>query len=144
MANLDLGFKFNTSERTPVTVPLDSSTTAIKVGDMLTIATAGYYKVAGSGDIPYGVAMQQVDTAEIPASDGGRTILMDVSRDSVYRYAISGTADVTMRGKTCDIAGPQTIDVAASTDDQVEIVELDLVNNTALVRLLIPSLGGVV
>lgn len=143
MANLNHGHKYG--DRIPVRVPLDSSTTAIKVGDMLTIATAGYYKVAAAGDTPYGVAMEQIDTADIPAADGGRSITMDVSRESAYLYAVgTGTVTVAMRGKTCDTAGPQSIDVTASADDFVEIIEVDTVNNTALVRLLIPSLGGVV
>lgn len=143
MADLNLGHKFG--ERAAVRVPLDSTTGTIEVGDMLTIATAGYYKRAGAGDIPYGVAMEKIETADIPSADGGRIISMDVSRQSVYRYAVgTGTITVAMRGQTCDLAGAQSIDVTASTDDQVEIVEVDTVNNAALVRLLIPSLGGVV
>ena len=143
MANLNHGYKYG--ERIPVRVPLDASTTAIDYGDMLTVGTAGYYQKAVAGDIPYGVAMEDVETSEIPSADGGRYITMDVSRQSVYRYAVgAGTVTAAMRGKTCDTFLAQSIDVTASTDDQVLIVEVDTVNNEALVQLLIPSLGGVV
>lgn len=140
--DLNGGYKYG--ERIPVMLPLDSTSTAILVGDSLTIATAGYYKVAAAGDITYAVAMQQVDTADLPASDGLVSILADVSRQSVYRRAVgTGTLVVGMRGKTCDSAGPQSIDVTASTDDDIEIVEF-IDASTAHVRFLIPSLGGVV
>ena len=143
MANLNYGYK--KGERVPVLVPIDSSTTAIAVGDFLTIATAGYYKKASAGNVVYGVAMQQLDTAEIPGSDGGVKLLADVSRQSQYWYPVgTGTLTVAMRGKTCDSGGAQALDVTASTNDDIEIIETDTTNNAALVRLLIPSLGGVV
>jgi hypothetical protein len=143
LADLNFGYKYG--DRVPVMLPLDSTSTAIVVGDMLTLATAGYYKKLAAGDIPYGVAMQQLDTADLPATDGLVSILADVSRTSVYRYpAGAGTLTVAMRGATCDTYTSQAIDATASTDDQIEIVAVDTVNNAALVRLLIPAVGGVV
>lgn len=143
MADLNYGYK--QGDRTPVLLPVDSSTTAIAVGDLLTIATAGYYKKASAGNVVYAVAMQQIDTAEIPSSDGGSSILADVSRQSLYRYPVgTGALTVAMRGKTCDSGGAQAIDVTASTNDDIEIVETDTTNNVAIVRFTIPSLGGVV
>lgn len=143
MANLNYGYK--TGDRILVMLPVDSSTTAIAVGDMLTIATAGYYKKWTTGSVVYAVAAAQLDTAEIPAADGGCSILADVSPNSVYQYPIStGTGTVAMRGKTCDAGAAQGIDVTASTNDDIHIVSVDTTNQTALVRLLIPSLGGVV
>ena len=40
--------------------------------------------------------------------------------------------------------GAQLIDVTASTNDDLMIVDVDTTNQVALVRPLIPSLGGVV
>lgn len=143
MANLNHGYKYG--DRIPVMLPVDSATTAITVGDMLTIATAGYYKKWTAGTVVYGVAMQQLDTADLPASDGLVSVLADVSPMSVYSYALSaGTLVVAMRGKTCDAGGAQLIDVTASTNDDLMIVDVDTTNQVALVRPLIPSLGGVV
>ena len=144
MADTNYGHKYG--ERIPVVLPLDSSSTAILVNDPLTVATAGYYKKAASGDVVYAVAMQQVDTADLPASDGLASILADVSPLSVYRYPVKsgGTLVVGMRGKTCDFGGSQSIDVTASTNDDIHIVAADTVNNAALVRFLIPAIGGVV
>lgn len=143
MANLNYGWKFG--ERMPVRVPVDSSTTAIAVGDFITIATAGYYKKWTTGAVVYGTAMEQLDTAEIPASDGGAYLTVDVSPNSVYAYPVSsGTLGVAMRGKTCDAGAAQGIAVDASTNDDIHIIEADTTNQVALVRLLIPSLGGVV
>jgi len=143
MANLNYGYKYG--DRIPVLLPVDSSTTAIAVGDMLTVATAGYYKKWTTGAVVYGVSMQQIDTADLPSADGGAYVLADVSPNSVYSYPLSaGTLVVGMRGKTCDAGGAQAIDVTASTNDDLHIVDVDTSTQVALVRPLIPSLGGVV
>ena len=143
MANLNHGYK--QGDRIPVRLPVDSSTTAIAVGDMLTIATAGYYKKWTTGAVVYGVAMEQLDTADLPSADGGAYVLADVSPSSVYGYPLSaGTLVVGMRGKTCDAGGAQAVDVTASTNDDLHIVDVDITNQVAFVRPLIPALGGVV
>lgn len=143
MANLNYGYK--QGDRMPVKLPVDSSTTAIAVGDFLTVATAGYYKKWTTGTVVYGVAMEQIDTADLPSADGGAYVLADVSPNSIYYYPVSsGTITVAMRGKTCDAGAAQGIAVDASTNDDIHIVEVDTTNSAALVRPLIPSLGGVV
>lgn len=138
----DLGYGHKYGNQILVKVPVDSSTAAISCGDILTLGTAGYYKKASAGDDVHGVSQQ--DLAAFTGSDGDYSILMDVSETSVYRYPVgTGTLTVAMRGKTCDIAGAQSIDVTASADDQVVIVECDTANNIALVTFK-PLRAGVV
>jgi hypothetical protein len=124
--------------RIPVVAYVDSSSGDISVGDHLIYATAGYVKVASAGDIAVGIAMQNVTA---PASDGGATVLMDVSEQSIYEAPPdAGTVTRAIEGLTCDYGGSQTINIDASTDDNILIRRVDTAANTVFYSIkLIPA-----
>lgn len=131
--------------RRPKPVKVDSSSAAIVVGDMLTLATAGYFKRAAAGDNGLCVAMQ---ASAVPSADGGYEILADWSKESVYAYPpASGSAVQGDVGKAFDLGGPQSVDRTASVDGlggdgAVFCVGVDLTNNLMHVTLN-PLISGV-
>jgi hypothetical protein len=134
MAQLVDSYGFREGPRKLESLPVDSSTSAIRAGDFLTQATAGFYKRAASGDTIYAIAAASLDTA--PSADGGAYILADVSNESVYEYpAATGTLTAAMSGQNCDAGGPRGLDVTAATDKAFYIISVDLSTATALVRL---------
>lgn len=138
MANISYGYRFG--ERNPVPVRIDSSSSAIAIGDMLTLASAGYFKAASSGDEPYCVAMQACTPG---AADGDVVILADFSKCSVYAYPpASGTATVALIQKTFDVGGAQSADIATGTDDSLICVDVDTTNNLVLVQIN-PTLASI-
>lgn len=124
----------------PVTYGVDSSVaTVLRPGDHVKWATAGYVTVAGAGDNPIGVVMS---VATPGSADGDATVLVDVSEWSVYEYPVSaGTVSAAVLGLTCDLGGARSIDITASADDNIKIVQVDTVNATVFVRHLYPTTG---
>lgn len=113
-------------------VKVDSSTTAIDQFDHICEASDGYYKKAGAGDTPVGVAM---DACAVPAADGEAELEIDISENTLYRYSVgTGTLTLAMQFTTCDLAGARTLDVTASADDCFLITECDVTNNVAIGR----------
>lgn len=134
MAQLVDSYGFRDGPRKLVPLPVDSSTSAIRAGDFLTQATAGYYKRAAAGDTVYAIAAASLDTA--PSADGLATILADVGNESTYEYpAGTGTLTAAMSGQNCDAGGPRSLDVTAATDKAFYIVSVNLTTATAIVRL---------
>lgn len=126
------GYRFG--ERIIARLPVDASTSAIRSGDFLTLATAGYYKRAAAGDTIYAVAVDSLDTA--PSSDGLSYVLADVGNEALYEYpAGTGTLTAAMSGLNCDAGGPRSLDVTAATDKAFYIVSVNTSTATALVRL---------
>jgi hypothetical protein len=121
---------------------MDSAGSAsVKVGDHVKFSTAGYVIACGAGDNPIGVA---VSVGFDPATDGDETVRVDVSEWSIYEYPIgTGTGTLAMIGTTCDLAGARSIDVTASADDNIYIVNVDVANNTARIRHVYPHSGVV-
>lgn len=137
----DTLYGYRSGVRQPVRVRLDSTTSTIYPNDMLTLATAGYYKQAAAGDVVHGAAMEY---ATAPSADGGKEILMDVSADSIYAYPPdAGTATVALIGLTMDVGGAQSIDIDASADDCILVRDIDSENNLVLVQIR-PAFAGVV
>ena len=127
-------------ERIPVQLPVDSSTTAIVVGDLLTLSTAGYVKQAAAGDLVYAVAM---DACPVPTADGAKSVLADISKDSVYRYPPdAGSVSAGLLFKTCDVGGAQSANIDATVNDQLYIVGVDTDTNTILCSIS-PTPAGV-
>lgn len=124
----------------PVTYGVDSSVaTTLRPGDHVKWATAGYVTVAGAGDNPIGVVMS---VATPGSADGDVQVLVDVSEWSVYEYPVSaGTVAVAVLGLTCDLGGARSIDITASADDNIKIVQVDTVAQTVFVRHLYPTTG---
>lgn len=133
MATTPSRYGYREGLRRPVTLPVDSSTSDISVGDFVLMATAGYIKKASAGDIPIGVSMQNVTA---PSSDGYATCQVDVSEDSIYEYPPdTGTATAALAQCTCDVGGAQSIDIDASTDDCIVIQRVDTAANTVFISL---------
>lgn len=136
MASLD---PYRRGPRQVEVYPVDSTTSDISTGDFLVFATAGYVKQAAAGELPVAVAM---DTVSSPSSDGDVSIRVDVSEQSVYEYSPdAGSVTQGLVGKTCDIGGPQSIDIDASADDIVKIHDVDTDANTVFVSLTMTRAG---
>lgn len=95
----------------------------------------GDIQSASAGNRPIGVALGRVPTAS--TADGSYRILVDISQETLYWRAVgAGTAAISMRGKTCDVAGAATVDVSASADDCILIHDVDATNNRVLCSLI--------
>lgn len=131
MANLNAGYI--RGERILVTLPVDSSSEDIVLGDFISLATAGYVKQAAAGDEPYGVACESVAN---PASDGGALVTVDISQNSVYAVAPDeGTVTVGLLFKTIDVGGAQSANIDAGTDDSLYVVGVDTTRNLVHVQI---------
>lgn len=134
-------FGYRYGPRVLLRLPVDSSTTAIDAGDMLTLGTAGYVQKAAANDTIYAIAAEKV---AVPSADGGAYVLADVSSESVYEYPPdAGSVTAALLLLTCDAGGARSINIDASTDDCLQIVGCDVDANTVLVRL-VRILAGVV
>jgi hypothetical protein len=138
-------YGYRSGPRVPVQIKIDSSTSAISVGDFLVLATAGYYKQAGANEEAQCVAMQ---ATAAPSADGGVTILADFSHESIYEYpADTGSFVQGDVGKQMDVGGAQSINRDASatgsgTDGCLQCVRVDTTKNTGFVRLNRPLFSG--
>jgi hypothetical protein len=136
---------YRSGPRTPRPVRIDSSSSAIVVGDFLVLDTAGYYEKAAANGEAQCVAMQACSAG---SADGDVIILADFSRDAIYEYpADTGSFVVGDIGKSCDIGGAQSINRDASATGQggdgcLEILDVDVANNTGFVRLARPAFVG--
>ena len=133
--------------RRVVTKPV-GNTGAITEGDIL-IADAGaglpYVMRATDGaNNPVGVAME---SAAAPTLDGDVSIQVDISQESHFRFhTITGTLTEAMETKNCDIGVSGTeigLDVTASTDDVIHIIEADTVAQDAICTMVFAPAGVV-
>ena len=123
-------YGYRRGPRVLVTFPVDSTSSAITVGDAV-IITSGFALRAAAGDIPHGVATA---AATVPAADGETSVTIDVSPLSVYEYPPdAGTVTQALVGTKMDLGGPRSINIDASTDDCVQVVGVDTDANTLLV-----------
>ena len=117
--------------RNLVTIPVDSTSAAITVGDAV-IITAGYALQAAAGDIPHGVA---TSAATVPAADGETSVTVDISDQSIYEYPPdAGTVTQALVGKKMDLGGPRSINIDATVDDCALCVGVDTSANTVLIQ----------
>ena len=139
------GFDFAYGDRVLVRLPLASSSADIEVGDAIRLkaATTYYQDVDTLSDATVGIAVEKVTS---PTSDGGATVLVNVSEQAYYRVNVgAGTLAETMKLKSCDIAATgDAISVSASTTDNVLIHDVDVDDNSCIVSLIMASYGGVV
>lgn len=134
MADLILGYK--RGPRVLQVVPVDASSASISVGDMLTMGTAGFFQKATAGDIAYCVADEDL-TVPSGGTDGDLSIRADFSNEAVYRYRPdAGSVTAALRMKTCDVGGAQSVNIDASANDCLQVVNVDTVNNLLDVRLV--------
>lgn len=111
---------------------LDADTAAIEIGDAVTVtdATAGYIKrVDAVAEPVLGFAMQKVAS---PDSDGGASVEVDLSKEHVYRFpADAGSVTQALVGTKLDIgANGRSIDINGTTTADLEVVAVDLTDNT--------------
>ena len=120
-----------------------SNTATIAPGDIIVLDGNGYAETAAAGaNAPIGITPDAVLTLPSGASDGFATILVNVDPSAVFELA-AASVTLAMQGKTCDVGGAQSIDVAASTDDCIRILDVDVTRAVAAISI-IPKLGGVV
>lgn len=131
-------YGYREGKRIPVVARVDSTSSDISVGDHLIYATAGYVKVAAAGEIAVGISMQNVT---VPSADGGASVLMDVSEQSIYEAPPdAGTVTAAIEGLTCDYGGSRTINIDASANDNILIRRVDTTANTCFHSIkLIPA-----
>lgn len=130
MASPNYGYKSGPTEIR--TYPVKSGETWAN-GDIL-VLSSGYLAKASAGSKAFGVAFGAVETA--PSADGNLQAQVNVSDVSLYYYPVgTGTVTVAMQGTACDLAGAASLDVTASADDVFYIVQADVTNNCAWVRL---------
>lgn len=101
-------------------------------GAFMTIDANGRVEIAVAGDVDIiGHALFNEDfTAS--ATEGGTTVPVDLSFDSVYEVPINtGTWADTMRGKLCDLSvasSIQGVDLTASGEDVIQLIDKGTTN----------------
>jgi len=104
-------------------------------GDMLKL-DAGYLTTCAAGDIPYGVAVATLATADSPSTSGDVDALVYVGGNNHYAFPpASGSAAITLVGKKCDVGGAGSADITASVDGALLIVDVDVDANKVIVQL---------
>lgn len=142
MAFTPTTYGYREGVRIPVVLPVDSAANGdISVNDHVFFSTAGYITKCGAGDIAIGVSMQNV---AVPSSDGGATCLVDTSEQSIYEGPPdTGTVTAALAMHTCDYGGSQSINIDASTDDNILIRRVDTDANTVFYSLILIPAGVV-
>lgn len=129
---------------TPVEFPVaDAATSGIQQGDFVIFesSNAGYLVPCTAGDAPIGVAL---DSCDAPSADGAQRIRVNVDLNAIYEYpADAGTVTGALIGTTMDVGGAQSVDIDASTDDVLTVLDVNIERNTVFVRLT-PTFLGVV
>ena len=141
MANDVLSFEFRgkPEDRQIILMPLDKDSAEIIPGSLVTTAgaTAGYVqRVDANSEVVVGVALDPV--SDFGAADGDKSVLVDVSRDSIYEVNPStGSVGVANRFQKFDAAanGKTVLFGATATNGDIECVQVDTVRGTLLVRI---------
>lgn len=136
-----MNYGYRSGERCGVPWPLADGVT-VNVGDLMTKDSNGFCTPATAGDKVYGVSMDKVPTAG--AADGDIVIVVDTSPDTLYEYPpASGSVSQAIVGKTCDSGGVKSVDVTASTNDDLFIVGMNSASNVYYVKLRVNPAGVV-
>lgn len=128
----DLSYGYVSGPQVLVTVPVAAASADIKRGDMITIAS-GYAAQASAGDAIFGFTPDEVAS---PTANGDVSIVVDISRSSVYRYPIdaSTVAQTNLtNAAAADVGGPQSVDVTSTSNNDLKIVAVETATNTFLV-----------
>ena len=138
-----MAFTYVNGDRVLVRLPLDSTTADIKVGDAITSAnaTAGFYKKAdATSEVICGIAQEILSS---PASNGDVSVLVNTSENAFYRVkAGNGTLVEGMKMESCDVhSDGESIDVTASSTDNILIHDVRLSDATALVSIVMSFTG---
>lgn len=124
---------YRSGPRVIVPMPVDASSADIKPGDMIGQSqTDGYATQAAAGNKIIGFAVSLVDN---PTADGGATVMVDTSRESIYEYPPdAGSVTQAIVGDLLDVGGAQSIDIDATVDNALECVRVDVDANTCFVK----------
>lgn len=132
-------FRGRPEVRNVISLPLDKDSAAIVEGSLITTAgaTAGFVqRVDANSEVVIGVAIQAVDSAG--TVDGDKTVLVDVSTESVYEVKPStgSVAAANLQQKFDAAANGKTVlfGVTAANGD-IECIKVDAGRNTLLVRI---------
>ena len=118
---------------------VDSTSADIVAGDFIVPVTAGYVGQGAAGELPIGVAWSTVAS---PAADGGASVMVVVDTDAIFEYQPdAGTVTQGLVGTTMDVGGAQSVNIDASVDDILTVVEVDTDRNTVFVKLTKTQLG---
>lgn len=109
----------------------------IASGDCVKRDANGFIEECGAADGISGVATQAAENDG--GGDGAASILIDISEHTVYYVATSAAPTRALEGKSCDLAGPQEISIAAGALDNVFVHEVDIEREIALVSYKILS-----
>jgi len=143
-----MGFEYRKGVRRLIKAPLDSTSADILVGDAITAsgATSGYFKeVDAAAEGVLGIAASKV-TMVAAGSDGDQFVLVDVSPDSVFEVGPdAGSVTQALAGKTMDVgADARSVDIDASTTDDVYCLEADVDNNKLIIQIRNTSYTGII
>ena len=132
-------YGFKQGSRETVRYPVKAAT-AIVQGDMLALVAATVSGVVNTlcvfpvdgGDEIIGVA---AESAEANATAGANEVLVYISADSTFTYPPdTGNVTTALRGMIVDAASAQAIDIDASTEGNVYVVDVDVPNNLVLCK----------
>lgn len=109
---------------------------------------AGYLDIAAAGDTEL-AGWVEAAAQTTNATDGVTKVSLipaTACLGMIFRIPVNtGTFDITMRGKTCDlsvVSDIQGADLTASGEDVVQIIDGDLVNNNWVDVALVPGTIG--
>lgn len=127
-------FDYRNGEEMIRSFKVHADTADIVAGDCLKLTAGFVLKVTGNGDAVFGIA---VDSCDSPATSGAKSVRVAIGREATYEVPPSTGSFVQGDiGKKCDVAASaQAVLRTASTKGDIEILDVDLVKNTARVRL---------
>jgi hypothetical protein len=124
-------------------VPVGASTVFKNTGGKFCwFDTSRRLEIAGSGNNPdagafiFGWALTGAYTSS--STEGGDSVQVDVSTNSVYRMPADAAVLATMRGKSCDLVTTSDIqyaDIGEANEKYLIIVDVDIKNQWVYVRM---------
>lgn len=137
-----LDYGLYTNQLDPVvTLPVKASSTW-DAGAFLKL-DAGYLTACSAGDVPFGVAVHQITTAQTPATSGNVSAQVYVGPTNIYQYPPdTGTVVVGDVGKKMDVGGARSVNRDASADGALRCVGVDVDAQTLFVQLIPSAAAG--
>jgi len=131
-----MSFEYRRGVRNPTLVPLDSTSADIEVGDAITMSggTTGYAKeVDAAAEAVIGFAMQAVSS---PSADGEASVLVDVSKDSVYEVGPdAGSVTQALNFTALDVgADARSVDIDGTTTADLLVVQCEVDDNKIYIK----------
>lgn len=137
MSDTDLGYSHGTERIRPYGVAAGA---AIVKNQLVKLSAAGFIEPVAAGDISVGWAKESITGG---AADGDAEAQIDTSIESVYRCLASAAPTAAVVLNTCDAAGPQTADLAASANGDLFIEDFDADSGHVYIRRTGAGLAGV-